>query len=138
MARGIATIVAGAALSAGSLALAAAPADAAPKTPLPYFNCSYPYVCLYNSTMDIVLKYRDVTSEWQRFSRTDVYYGLNTRKDDVAYILYSDASEACLPAGDPMAVYNLRQYGTPVGIRIDTSSACWPNTPKLKKVTPPK
>jgi hypothetical protein len=136
--RGMATVLAGAALCAGSLALAAAPADAAPRTPLPYYNCGYPYVCLYNSTVDIVVKFRDVTSGWQSFDGTNVYYGLNTRKDDVAYIRYTDGGEGCLPAGDPMALYDIREYGVPNGIRIDTSAVCWPNTPKLKKAAAPK
>jgi hypothetical protein len=136
--RGMAAILVGMALSAGSLALAAAPADAAPKTPLPYYNCAYPYVCLYNDTMDIVLRYRDVTTGWQAFNGANVYYALNTRNDDVAYIRYTDGSEGCLPAGDPMAVYDIREYGVPNGIRIDTSAVCWPDSRKLAKVAAPK
>jgi hypothetical protein len=131
MTRTLGTMVAGAVLSGGALAITATSADAAPRTPVPYYDCTYPYVCLYNNVMDIVLRYRDVTLDWQPFSRTDVYYGLNTRNDDVAYIRYVGGKVYCMPSGDNMQVYNLRQYGTPNGIRIDTSPVCEDGTPKL-------
>jgi hypothetical protein len=124
MARKLGTMIAVAAVSGGTLALAVAPADAAPRTPVPYYNCTYPYVCLYNQTMDIVLKYRDFTSTWQSFTTPDVYFGLNTRNDDIAYIRYTNGKVACIPSGNPMAVYDLRALGTPNGIRIDTSPTC--------------
>jgi hypothetical protein len=131
MARKLGTIAAGAALSGGALAVAAAPAHATPRTPVPYYNCTYPYVCLYNDVVDTVLKYRDITPGWQSFTRTDVYYGLNTRNDDVAYIRYTNGKSACIPSGDPMALYDLREYGVPNGIRIDSSAVCPTEMPKL-------
>lgn len=89
-------------------------------------GCTYPYVCLYNANDQKVEQYRVVTSGWQSFSRTDVYYGVNTRNDDVAYIRYTNGTVACLPAGTASTVWNLRAHGVPNGIRIDSSSVCFP------------
>jgi len=123
MARKAGAMAAVAAMAGGTLALAAGSASAAPRTPVPYYNCTYPYVCLYNDTVDIVARYRDVTSGFQSVP-SNVYYGLNTRNDDIAFIRYTDGSQACLPSGDPMALYYLREFGTPNGIRIDSRPDC--------------
>jgi hypothetical protein len=124
MARKLGTTLAAAALSGGAVAVAAAPAHAAPLTPVPYYNCTYPYVCLYNQVVDTVLKYRDFTTGWQSFSRTDVYYAVNTRNDDTAFIRYTSGYTVCIPSGNPSAIYELREFGTPNGIRIDTNPTC--------------
>ncbi|MCW2865607.1 MAG: hypothetical protein JWP48_7315 [Actinoallomurus sp.] len=135
MARKLGTTLAVAALSGGAVAVAAAPAHAAPRTPVPYYNCTYPYVCLYNQVVDTVLKYRDFTTGWQSFSRTDVYFAVNTRNDDTAYIRYTNGDTACIPSGNPRAIYDLREFGTPNGIRIDTNPNCPTNMsrPSLSK-----
>lgn len=131
MARTLATVIAGSALSAGSLALAAAPAHAAPKTPLPWFDCKYPYACVYNSDVDIIGRYQDVTSGFQSITSTGVYYALNTRNDDVVYIRFTNGDVVCLPANDKSLWY-LRDIGIPNGIRISSSDTCG-STPTAKK-----
>lgn len=123
--------IAATALSGCALAIAAAPADAAPRVPARYYSCTYPQACLYNQVVDVLLRYKDITTKWQSFTRTDVYWGLNTRNDDVVYIRYTNGQTACLPAGDPMATYYLRDLGTPNGIRIDSSPVCASGTVKL-------
>jgi hypothetical protein len=129
---GAAVVVAG--LAGGAVMAATTPAHA---TPVPNYNCTYPYVCLYNKVMDLTLKYQDVTSGYQGFSNTGIYYGLNTRNDDVAYIRYTNGKVACMPSGSPMAIYDLRQVGVPNGIKISSADTCDPATVVLKPTTPP-
>ncbi|MFT7836924.1 hypothetical protein Q5530_12310 [Saccharothrix sp. BKS2] len=89
-------------------------------------GCAYPYACLYNSNRTKVEQFQVVTSGWQSFSRTDVYYGVNTRNDDVVYIRYTNGKVGCLGSGNASLVWNLRSLGVPNGIRIDSSSVCFP------------
>lgn len=119
--------VAGAALLAGAVVLTTgAPAQAAA------LGCTYPYVCLYTKSETKVGQFQDVTTDWQPFSRTDIYYAVNTRNDDVAYIRYSNGLTSCLGEGKPNSVWDLRAlYGPdvyPNGIRIATESDCYPGT----------
>ncbi|GAB2989493.1 hypothetical protein GCM10027184_48530 [Saccharothrix stipae] len=89
-------------------------------------GCTYPFACLYNSNKTKVEQFQVVTSGWQPFSRTDVYYAVNTRNDDVVYIRYTNGTVGCLTAGDASLVWNLRSLGVPNGIRIDSSPVCFP------------
>ena len=95
------------------------------KLPLP--ACAYPYVCLYTSSQAKVGQFQDVTSGYQNFSRTDIWYAKNTRNDDVAYFRYNDGSIGCI---GPNSEVNLRGGSfagkIPTGIRIDSSSVCFP------------
>ncbi len=86
----------------------------------------YPYACLYNANDVKVEQYKVVTSGWQSFTRTDVYYAVNTRNDDVVYIRYTNGRVGCLTAGNASTVWNLRSLGVPNGIRIDSSAVCFP------------
>ncbi|GAA4419673.1 hypothetical protein GCM10023148_19080 [Actinokineospora soli] len=104
----------------------AAVAEAGPDNVTGAWGCEWPYACLYNSAGTKVSQYKAVTSGWQSFSRTDVYYGVNTRNDDVVYIRFTNGRVACLPAGDAWSVYYLRSIGVPNGIRIDSSPICFP------------
>ncbi|MFC7614428.1 hypothetical protein ACFQV2_13755 [Actinokineospora soli] len=79
----------------------AAVAEAGPDNVTGAWGCEWPYACLYNSAGTKVSQYKAVTSGWQSFSRTDVYYGVNTRNDDVVYIRFTNGRVACLPAGTP-------------------------------------
>lgn len=88
------------------------------------WGCQYPYACLYNADGKMVEKYKVVTSGWQTFTRQDVYYGVNTRNDDVVYIRYTNGNVYCMSAGDPDFAYYLRPYGIPNGIRISSSATC--------------
>ena len=109
----------GAIFCGAAVTVAAAPAQAAA------LGCTYPYVCLYNSSDVKVEQYKVITSDYQSFKRTDVYYGVNTRNDDVAYIRYTNGNVACIPAGQSNTVWDLRYWGTPNGIRISSDPTCW-------------
>ncbi|MFC6090085.1 hypothetical protein [Saccharothrix lopnurensis] len=89
-------------------------------------GCAYPYACLYNANQAKVGQFQVVTSGWQAFGRTDVYYAVNTRNDDVVYIRYTNGRVGCLGSGNASLVWNLRALGVPNGIRIDSSSVCFP------------
>jgi hypothetical protein len=86
-------------------------------------NCQYPYVCLYNFDYVMVEKFKVVTSGWQTFSRRDVARAVNTRNDDVAYILHTNGVVECLPAGSPNDVY-VFTLGVPSAIRISSAPTC--------------
>ncbi|MEV2196870.1 hypothetical protein AB0I02_38725 [Streptomyces phaeochromogenes] len=87
------------------------------------WNCPYPYACLYDRGTTKLEQYRQVTSGWQPFSRTDVAHAVNSRNDDVVFIRHTSGLVACLPSGHPERVYML--YGhIPNGIRIDSSPSC--------------
>ncbi|WP_255953090.1 hypothetical protein [Streptomyces odontomachi] len=119
--------VAGAGLLAGAVVMTTgAPAQAAA------LGCTYPYVCLYNASQTKVGQFQDVTTDWQSFTRTDVYYAVNTRNDDVAYFRYSNGLTNCVAEGKANTIWDLRStYGPdvpPNGIRIATESDCYPGT----------
>jgi hypothetical protein len=112
-------------LLGATLATGTTGASAQTAAPQALGNCSYPYVCVYNANQFKVGQYRDVTSSWQNFSRSDVTYAYNTRNDDVVYFRYSSNNTSCLAPG---AQGDLRfsGYGYITGIRIDTSPVCYP------------
>ncbi|GAA0897932.1 hypothetical protein GCM10009574_078500 [Streptomyces asiaticus] len=111
-------------LSAAAVLTTGGPAQAAA------LGCDYPKVCFYTASKTKVGQFQDVTSGWQSFSRTDIYYAVNTRNDDVAYIRYSNGQTSCLGEGQPNTIWDLRSlYGAnvyPNGVRISTSSDCYP------------
>jgi hypothetical protein len=53
----------------------------------------------------------------------------------VAYIRYTNGKQACMPSGNPTALYDLREYGIPNGIRIDSSAVCGAAVSKLAPAT---
>jgi hypothetical protein len=101
----------------------ASSADASDAVAAGKWGCEYPYVCLYDVNANMVEKYKVITSGWQTFSRRDIYYAVNTRNDDIAYIRFTNGKVFCLPAGNPDRYYYLDQ-GTPNAIRISSSSTC--------------
>ncbi|MGW4111222.1 hypothetical protein ACWEFJ_10115 [Actinosynnema sp. NPDC004786] len=104
-------------------AASAAPGEVATAGAL---GCAYPYACLYNANEQKVEQFQVITSGWQGFNRTDVYYGVNTRNDDVVYIRYTNGKVGCLRPGNAGLVWDLRALGVPNGIRIDSSPVCFP------------
>jgi hypothetical protein len=112
---------AGVALAAGVTLLGtAAPASAAA-------GCPYPYVCFYPTYAQYaagtpVSRYRDVTDGWQNLRPQSVGadYIYNTRNDDVAYLHFTDGSQACVL---PHSVHNWNEKQVDA-VRIDSSPTC--------------
>lgn len=92
-------------------------------------GCNYPSACLYNASEAKIGDFKVVTSGYQTLYSTNVYYGVNTRNDDVVYIRYTNGDEACMGSGNPNLVWNLRAFGVPNGIRISSESVCWASAP---------
>jgi hypothetical protein len=110
-----ATTVFGATLAVGIGPVSAAPAGAAA-------SCAYPYVCIQRlSDGAIIGRFQDVTSGFQSLpSRPSNVNIINTRHDDVAYIRYSNGSQACVA---PDSTFSITGYVL-TGIRISSSSTC--------------
>jgi hypothetical protein len=89
-------------------------------------GCSYPPVCLYKGYgfSQPTGQFRDVTSGWQYLSRSQGATGfVNTRHDDVAYLLTSSGKTMCVRPGTnggliPGSGVTIR------AIRISYSSQC--------------
>ncbi|MER7805471.1 hypothetical protein ABTX71_34850 [Streptomyces parvulus] len=87
------------------------------------YRCNYPEVCFYadpNVQSAIVARFQVVTSSWQYLQYPNTGYAVvNTRNDDVAYVLQSDGKVLCVkPNGS---------FGSGervVAVRIDSRSSC--------------
>ncbi|MDP9842943.1 hypothetical protein [Streptosporangium lutulentum] len=88
------------------------------------WGCTYPYVCLYDVNHVMLERYQVVTSGFQNITRSGIFYYVNTRNDDVAYIRNVEGGVGCMPAGNPNAVYASTSSERVNGVRIDSSSSC--------------
>ena len=88
-------------------------------------NCAYPYVCVYSSNGTKVGQYRDITANFQLFSRTDVTQAKNTRNDDVAYFTYQNGQTSCVENNRESTNLLVGVYGYVRGIRISDSDTCY-------------
>jgi hypothetical protein len=124
----LAALLAVAAIFAGTVVLAAAPAQA-------HTNCAYPYVCIYNVTVDPdrKLQYRDFGYQLlPSNARNTVDHILNTRHDDRVKLWDIDHGQHWICFG-PGAHENLGDFAPPWGgtwandvdaIEIQTQAAC--------------
>ncbi|MET9359242.1 hypothetical protein ABZY14_41180, partial [Streptomyces sp. NPDC006617] len=64
------------------------------------YGCNYPEVCFYTDTnvqSAIVARFKVVTSSWQYLKYPNTNYAVvNTRNDDVAYVLNSSGRVNCV------------------------------------------
>lgn len=107
-----------AAVLAAGVLVAPAPASASARS-----GCGYPYVCIYRGpqTGRPSGRYRDVTRGWQWFSRSrGATSVVNTRHDDVAYLLTSNGNVICVPPRTAGSVWS----GVLRAIRISYRSHC--------------
>jgi hypothetical protein len=124
----LAALLAVAAIFAGTVVLAAAPAQA-------HTNCAYPYVCIYNVTVDPdrKLQYRDFGYQLlPSNARNTVDHILNTRHDDRVKLWDIDHGQHWICFG-PGAHENLGDFAPPWGgtwandvdaIEIQTQASC--------------
>ncbi len=109
----------GATAAAATIPVVAAPSAHADSA----YRCNYPEVCFYadpNVQSAIVARFQVVTSSWQYLQYPNTGYAVvNTRNDDVAYVLQSDGKVLCVkPNGS---------FGSGervVAVRIDSRSTC--------------
>lgn len=88
-------------------------------------QCGYPYVCLYqgSSMRNPTGRFRDVTSGWQWLSRSRGARGfVNTRHDDVAYVLTTGNQVICIRPGTTGGMGP--DGGGIKAIRISSSARC--------------
>ncbi|MER6748366.1 hypothetical protein ACFTZ8_05555 [Streptomyces fungicidicus] len=115
LSRSSALVAAAGALLLGLAVAPAAHADSA-------YGCIYPQVCIYDDTSvtsPIVGRFQQVTSTWQYLSNPQSYYAVvNTRNDDVAYVLDSYGTHCIKPNG------SMSSSGRITAIRIDSRSSC--------------
>lgn len=100
---------------------------AAPASAGSFKGCPYPNVCFYKSktaNWDVnrpSAKYKDVTSSWQKLSRSKGSYAAwNTRNDDIAYFHFTNGRSYCLPPNTGL----LFNSWVVDAIRIDSASTC--------------
>ncbi|MFJ6438385.1 hypothetical protein [Streptomyces sp. NPDC091416] len=86
------------------------------------YGCNYPEVCFTTGSGNhtIFARFKDVTSSWQYLNNPNTDYGaINTRNDDVAYLLESDGGVYCLKPNSTMGTSK-----TIKAIRISSSATC--------------
>jgi hypothetical protein len=86
-------------------------------------DCAYPSVCLYQWTGDGYRKtgqFQQFTASWQNLTISrGAMHLVNTRHDDVVYVLHEDGVVSCFPP-DQM----VNETAPIVAIRIDPSPVC--------------
>ncbi|WP_328843261.1 hypothetical protein [Streptomyces sp. NBC_00258] len=87
------------------------------------YGCNYPEVCFYTDThvqSAIVARFKVVTSSWQYLQYPNTNYAVvNTRNDDVAYVLNSSGTVNCVK---PNGSYSSAERV--VAVRISSRSTC--------------
>lgn len=124
-ARRVALIAAGAAVALVVGAAAVLGPTPAAAQPSDFFDCAYPYVCLYKVGNDSLWhktgQFRDVTPGWQYLTVSKGAQTLvNTRHDDVVYAKHVDGTVGCFPPD------NIRggEIAPIIAIRISWSATC--------------
>jgi hypothetical protein len=85
-------------------------------------SCSAPFVCFFDESGTTTGKFMEVTEGWQFLGASKgAVYVTNARRDDVAYIRFSNGETACVP---PRSDRDLSDPGTPDAIRIDPAKSC--------------
>jgi hypothetical protein len=122
--RPLRTIIAAIPAVTTAVAVGMTPAAATPSESSDFSDCAYPYVCLYKwdgSGWHKTGQFRQFTRGWQYLT---VSYGaqelVNTRHDDVVYVLHTDGLRGCFPPNNPRD----GEIAPIAAIRIDPSSVC--------------
>src|SRR4051812_43021424 len=87
-------------------------------------DCPYPYVCLYkwdDTGWQRTGQFRQITSYWQYLTVSrGAQAVVNTRHDDVVYVIHLDGTVGCFPPRNPRG----GEIAPVIAIRISSSDTC--------------